>query len=814
MRDEGNPHKFGRRRNTTRRLLRHPARLREGGLPDGQAETPDPTDTASQPTAAPPLDAAWALPPTAAAVVDSSAAAPVAVPANDATEPASLAVEPAALPSDAPAPVRGEGSSSDRPPDAAAVALAPHDVIDAAVSGGDPTLDEEERTSEHARPDAVSGKVESRDRAQAPLIAPPPLANSPIGRDRGASTDLALARSGQNEPVAKDERHERDGSTTEHGADYEAKTKPKIRLPDGGVRRPSPRPVPRSGPPGARSSEPAGPLGARSSEPAGPPGARSSEPAGPLGARSSEPAGPAVRSSEPAGPLGARGSEPAGPSGARNGEPIAASVARTSEPARPNSAPPLRRPSPLPPVRDAARAAVPTGEGIIRSTPPPRSSADNDRESDVPTRPRIPLTPDMARAAGRITSIDADGDESALAAFGGGPSSEFESAPTVVVTRARVISDRPAPPEQTLELPARRPSRRSRPDSEEFETLDLDEGDEETGRFAIAEGEGASALGLEAGLRVTRTPPPPPAQPSAKRAAAPAGPNPQRGAPPPPPPSVTGKKPPAAGGKTPKKKRAWWEVLFSDDYVHTLVKLSPAQLTKQVNFMESSLGIKRGDAVLDVGCGLGQHALEFARRGYLVVALDLALSMITRAAEDAQHNGLRINFLHKDIRDIGFEGTFDAIICVGTTFGFFDDEQNRGVLARLAHALKPGGRLLLDVVNRDHVIGSQPNLVWFEGDGCVVMEESDFNFYSSRLNVKRTMMREDGRQNESEYSIRLYSVHELGQMLKQAGFSIKEVSGQEATRGLFFGAQSGRIIMLAERRNGTRRADSVPPDPE
>ena len=225
--------------------------------------------------------------------------------------------------------------------------------------------------------------------------------------------------------------------------------------------------------------------------------------------------------------------------------------------------------------------------------------------------------------------------------------------------------------------------------------------------------------------------------------------------------------------------------------------------------MESSLGIKRGDAVLDVGCGLGHHALEFAKRGYLVVALDLALSMITRAAEEAQQRGLRINFLHKDIRDIGFEGTFDAIICVGTTFGFFDDEQNRGVLQRLAHALKPGGRLLLDVVNRDYVVNSQPNLVWFEGENCVVMEESDFNYYSSRLSVKRTMMRDDGRQSDIEYNLRLYSVHELGQMLKQCGFSIKEVSGQEATRGLFFGAHSMRIIVLAERRVPGKKSDSM-----
>ncbi|HKP59511.1 MAG TPA: methyltransferase domain-containing protein, partial [Polyangiales bacterium] len=248
------------------------------------------------------------------------------------------------------------------------------------------------------------------------------------------------------------------------------------------------------------------------------------------------------------------------------------------------------------------------------------------------------------------------------------------------------------------------------------------------------------------------------------------------------------------------RRRQWWETLFSDDYLRTVVRPSAAQISRQVDFMQASLGVSKGTALLDVGCGLGQHALEFARRGCLVVALDLALPMITRAAEDAQQENLRINFLHKDIRDIGFEGTFDAVICVGTTFGFFDDEQNREVLGRLANALKPGGRLLLEVINRDHVLGSQPNLQWFEGEGCVVMEESDFNYYSSRLTVKRTMMREDGRQTESEYSIRLYSLHELGQMMQQVGFRVKEVSGQQATRGVFFGAQSNRIILLAERR--------------
>ena len=506
--------------------------------------------------------------------------------------------------------------------------------------------------------------------------------------------------------------------------------------------------------------------------------------------------------------------------------PRAAWSSSSSSPSGAVSAPPLP-PAPSGTSGQVSLPPAPTGEGIVRvSLRPP---VDRGRVSDSPTRPRIPLTQDMALAAGRITSQDITTpylpEELAVthpriaypppATFSG---AEHE-APAVLITRAQLISDRP-PASDASSAVASRPSRRPRADSEDIETLDLDDSDAADDMLRVDDAS-APRAGAEPGARTARTPPPPPIQSATTKrpvvtgqhAAVGTSSGPRPG-PPPPPPGAAAKKPTGQiPAKSRARKRAWWEVLFSDDYLRTLPRPSPTAVAKQVNFMEASLGIKRGDSVLDVGCGLGQHALELAKRGYLVVALDLALSMITRAAEEAQQRGLRINFLHKDIRDIGFEGTFDAIICVGTTFGFFDDEQNRGVISRLAHALKPGGRLLLEVANRDFVIASQPNLVWFEGDNCVVMEESDFNFYSSRLTVKRTMMRDDGRQSDTEYNIRLYSVHELGQMLKQAGFSIKEVSGQEATRGMFFGAQSSRIIILAERRARGRGKDSISAPP-
>ncbi|HLM71469.1 MAG TPA: SAM-dependent methyltransferase, partial [Polyangiaceae bacterium] len=79
------------------------------------------------------------------------------------------------------------------------------------------------------------------------------------------------------------------------------------------------------------------------------------------------------------------------------------------------------------------------------------------------------------------------------------------------------------------------------------------------------------------------------------------------------------------------------------------------------------------------------------------------------------------------------------------------------------------------------------------------IDEMHLDFFTSRLRVKRTAMFDDGRSREIDYSIRLYALHEVGKLLHESGFKVVEVSGHPAHRGVFFGAESARIIVLAER---------------
>jgi SAM-dependent methyltransferase len=252
--------------------------------------------------------------------------------------------------------------------------------------------------------------------------------------------------------------------------------------------------------------------------------------------------------------------------------------------------------------------------------------------------------------------------------------------------------------------------------------------------------------------------------------------------------------------RRPKRSKPWFEEVFDEDYLRTLPFMRADQTLREVEFISSALETPTGAEILDVGCGYGRHAIELVQRGYSVTGLDLSLPLLIRAADEAQRRGLAVNFVHADMREMSFDKQFAGAYSMLTSFGYFDEETNLRVAERIGRSLKTGGRLLLDVLNRDYVVSDLPVRVWWEGTGCVVLEEVDFNFHTSRINTHRSIVFEDGRQVEQELSVRAYSLHEIGRLLRQAGFRVIDVSGGLATRGQFFGASSRSLLILAEKR--------------
>ncbi len=126
----------------------------------------------------------------------------------------------------------------------------------------------------------------------------------------------------------------------------------------------------------------------------------------------------------------------------------------------------------------------------------------------------------------------------------------------------------------------------------------------------------------------------------------------------------------------------------------------------EVDFLIQHLNLTPEQRILDMGCGTGRHALELARRGYHVTGVDLSDGMLEQARQAAQKDNLtNVTFQQADATRYATDTPFDRIYCVceGSLglvgAGSNPQEHDLSVLRNLYAALKPGGQMLITVLN-------------------------------------------------------------------------------------------------------------------
>lgn len=132
-----------------------------------------------------------------------------------------------------------------------------------------------------------------------------------------------------------------------------------------------------------------------------------------------------------------------------------------------------------------------------------------------------------------------------------------------------------------------------------------------------------------------------------------------------------------------------------------------------VELIVEVLGLRPGERVLDLACGSGEHAIRLARRGLSVLGIDIAPSLVSHCRAEAARRGAETaRFEVGDMRELDLAAEVDACVVLSGSFGFFDDPTNRDVLARIAQALRPGGRLLVDVADPMTMVVRPPRRTW------------------------------------------------------------------------------------------------------
>lgn len=236
--------------------------------------------------------------------------------------------------------------------------------------------------------------------------------------------------------------------------------------------------------------------------------------------------------------------------------------------------------------------------------------------------------------------------------------------------------------------------------------------------------------------------------------------------------------------------------LFDEDYLYFYGPLlTPERAESEVDLIWRLLDLKPGMTVLDLACGHGRITNFLAERGCSMTGLDATELFLQLARRDAAERRVDVEYIRGDMRSLPWTERFDCVVNWFTAYGYFNDEDNRQVLAEACRALKPGGKLLLEHQNRERVLKNFQLANVEEKDGNYMIDRNRYNVLTGQTENERIVIR-DGKTRSLQYFIRLFTYPELRDWLLQAGF--KRVDGY-GHAGEVLALDSRRMILVAQK---------------
>jgi SAM-dependent methyltransferase/RimJ/RimL family protein N-acetyltransferase len=242
--------------------------------------------------------------------------------------------------------------------------------------------------------------------------------------------------------------------------------------------------------------------------------------------------------------------------------------------------------------------------------------------------------------------------------------------------------------------------------------------------------------------------------------------------------------------------------LFDDDYLYFYADQISAGSDADAELVWRLLDLQPGLRVLDVPCGEGRIAGRLSGMGCKVVGVDYTEAWIQLARKQYPE----VTFEVGDMRSIEYDGEFDAVVNWFTSFGYFDPQTNDDVLARFARALRPGGRLLLELHNPWRLQrllaqtgGTSAYVV--DKDGALMADRVSYDPDTRMSRTERFVVR-DGHLRRLEFTLEQVPAPELANRLQRAGFAKVELFGDG---GSAFGPGSRRLIAVAHTGSPSER---------
>lgn len=241
----------------------------------------------------------------------------------------------------------------------------------------------------------------------------------------------------------------------------------------------------------------------------------------------------------------------------------------------------------------------------------------------------------------------------------------------------------------------------------------------------------------------------------------------------------------------------WFESWFeSEEYLKVYKHRDEREALQLVESIISITNIKNKSKILDLACGAGRHSIEFAKKGFLLTAVDLSENLLNNAKVNAQNAEVDIDFIRADIRDFYIDDKFDLVLNLFTSFGYFEsDEENFKVFKSAYNHLNENGFFIFDYFNKKYLEENLiPNSSLRIEDGEIIQKR---RIEKGRV-IKDIIIKKNGNEKYFKESVKIYSLDEIKSKLELTKFNIKDIYGS-FDRSKFDESLSNRIIIIAQK---------------
>lgn len=241
----------------------------------------------------------------------------------------------------------------------------------------------------------------------------------------------------------------------------------------------------------------------------------------------------------------------------------------------------------------------------------------------------------------------------------------------------------------------------------------------------------------------------------------------------------------------------WYETFFDGAYGRVLAGQFDAQQSdRHARLIKRLLRLRKGQSVLDVPTGQGRVAVPLAGLGLQVTGVDRSARFLRKARRAARREAPDARFVRCDMRRIDFQDAFDGAFNWFGSFGYFSDADNLLFCRRVFAALKPGGRFLVEGMNKSWLLKNfRPRAVWTAG-GVIVHQRTTWNSRTCRVRDRWSLSTRGGTE-EHRVEMRIFNGGEIRALLREAGFRKISLYGYRPLRRLTRWSQ--RWIAVAQR---------------